>query len=427
MNPILLKPMGDRTSQVVVNGKPLGHLSALEYHDEKPALLAGVLSSLDDLRHRFDFVIAEGAGSPAEINLLAHDIVNLRIAREARLPALIVGDIDRGGVFAALFGTVSLLPENHRAMVRGFVINKFRGDPALIGDGLAELERRSGVPTLGVIPFTRDVGLDAEDSLALAGRGPWVCRSDETAGSHGDRLDVAVISLPHISNFTDLDALAQEPAVAVRLVHDRAGLGEPDLVVLPGSKATVNDLAWLRRVGLDQSIAHCHGNGSVVLGICGGFEMLGQRIVDDIESGRGEVDGLGRLPVETVFQAEKVTRQRHGVGWGWPVAGYEIHHGRVTTQEGARPWLDLEGGSEGVIGADGATFGTNLHGLFDEDEFRWAFLTAVADRRSKSFVRSKARFAAAREAQFDRLADLLEAHLDLGALDIIMAEGSLHA
>ncbi len=425
MNPILLKPTGDRTSQVIVDGKPSGHLTALEYQGRKPELLAGVLAALDDLRHRFDVVIAEGAGSPAEINLLAHDIVNLRIAKDAGLPAIIVGDIDRGGVFAALFGTVSLLPDDYRSLVRGFVINKFRGDPALLGDGLAELERRTGVPTLGVIPFALDLGLDAEDSLALTGRRPWHSASCRLPRGDGDVLDVAVISFPRISNFTDFDALALEPAVAVRFVHDGAGLGRPDLVILPGSKATVLDLAWLRQVGLDRAVVRCQESGSIVLGVCGGFEMLGHEIVDHVESDQGEVIGLGSLPVDTMFLAEKVTRQRHGTAWGQTVSGYEIHHGRVTARAGAQAWFDLEEGGEGIMSDDGAVLGTNLHGLLDEDGFRSTFLTHVAERRGKSFSASGLQFGAAREEQFDRLADLLEAHLDLPALDCILADGAL--
>ncbi|MGH9154250.1 MAG: cobyric acid synthase [Acidimicrobiales bacterium] len=424
MNPILLKPTGERTSQVVVLGRPVGHLTAAEYHARKPALLATVLDALADLRSRFDVVVAEGAGSPAEINLAGHDIVNLRVAAEAGLPAVVVGDIDRGGVFAALYGTVALLPERHRRLVGGFVVNKFRGDPALLGDGLADLERRCGVPTLGVVPFVHGVALDAEDSLALAGRRP---APDRPAVADG--LDVAAVAFPRLSNFTDLDALAVEPGVGVRLVDSPAALGDPDLVVLPGTKATVADLDWLRGRGLDRGVAACRRRGALVLGICGGYQMLGRTISDEVESGRGEVAGLGWLDAATTFAAGKVTRQRRGTAMGHHVTGYEIHHGTTTRVGGAAPWVHLDdvhgADEEGAVDlGDAGVLGTSLHGLFEQDGFRATFLTEVGRRRQRTFVPAGVSFPAAREAQFDRLADLLEAHLDLAALFSLVEGGS---
>jgi adenosylcobyric acid synthase len=421
MNPILLKPTGERTSQVVVNGRPLAHMSAAEYHERKPELLVTVLAALDDLRSRFDVVIVEGAGSPAEINLLDHDIVNLRIAAEADLPAIVVGDIDRGGVFAALYGTVELLPPLYRSRVRGFVINKFRGDPALLGDGLADLERRCGVPTLGVLPFVHDVALDAEDSLALSGLRP---RSTEPA--RGDELDIAAVQFPRLSNFTDLDALAIEPGVSVRLVDTAAALGDPDLVILPGTKATVADLDWLRGRGLDRAIRH---TGALVLGVCGGLQMMGRTITDQVESNRGTVDGLGWLDVDTRFEPDKTTLQRRGESMGQRAAGYQIHHGRVERRAGTPGWVHLDDvhGAEddGAVEPEEARFmGTTLHGLFEEDGFRAVFLTEVGRRRDKAFVPAGVSFPAARRAQFDRLADLLEAHLDLAALESLLQEGT---
>ena len=423
MNPILLKPTSERTSQVVVLGVPLAHMSAVEYHEHKPQLLRTVLDALDDLRRRFDVVIVEGAGSPTEINLLDHDIVNLRLAHEAGLPAVVVGDIDRGGVFAALYGTVALLPDHYRALVRGFVINKFRGDPALLGDGLAELERRCGVPTLGVIPYIHDVALDAEDSLSLTGRRPR-----PQGDGLGDSLDIAAIRLPRISNFTDLDALAIEPGVGVRLVEDAAALGDPDLVLIPGSKATVNDLEWLRGRGFDRAIEAARRSGSLVLGVCGGYQMLGRRLHDEVESGRGTIDGLGWLDVETTFAPGKVTRQRRGNSMGARVTGYEIHHGVVTRGDKAAAWVHLDDvygvEEEGAVDLDDASvLGTTLHGIFEDDGFRAVFLTEVGRRRDKTFVPASVSFGRAREAQFDRLADVLEAHLDLDALDRIVSEG----
>ena len=401
MNPILLKPTGERTSQVVVMGRPVGHFDAAAYQAEKPRLFVTVLEALADLRTRFDVVIVEGAGSPSEINQLHSDLVNLRLAAAAGLPAIVVGDIDRGGVFAALYGTVALLPDDLRPLVRGFVVNKLRGDPALLAEGPAELERRCGVPTLGVLPYLHGVSLDAEDSLALP----------EVAPSDGSAIDVAVIRFPRIANFTDFDPLMSEPAVGVRFVDRAAAVGRPDLVVLPGTKATVADLEWLRGRGLDRAIEAC---GARVLGICGGYQMMGRTIVDDVESGRGAVDGLGWLDAETVFGPTKVTRQRRGRALNQRATGYEIHHGRVRS---ADPWIHLDDayGEEPEGAVSGRFSGTTLHGLLEDDGFRAAFLAIDPSGLS---------FAAAREDQLDRLADMLEAHLDLAAIDGLIKEGA---
>jgi adenosylcobyric acid synthase len=431
MNPILLKPTGERTSQVVVLGRPVGHLEAAEYHARKPQLFGAVLDALGDLRSRYDVVICEGAGSAAEINLLDHDLVNLRLASAAGVPALVVGDIDRGGVFAALYGTVALLPPEYRPLIRGFVINKFRGDPALLGSACADLEQRCGVATLGVLPWIHDVALDAEDSLALSGRRPRPAPSGDQAPVTGDSLDVAVVRLPRLSNFTDLDALAIEPGVSVRFVEDAGALGDPDLIILPGSKATVADLSWVRARGLDAAMARAAEKQTAVLGICGGYQMLGRTIEDQVESAVGVVRGLGWLAVDTVFHAAKITRQRRGAS-NEPdrprVEGYEIHHGVVDAGESegekaARTWILLDDahGVE-VAGVEtGGVYGTSLHGIFEADAFRGAFLAAVASRRGKSFRPSSVSFPAAREAQFDRLADLLEAHLDLVVVEKLIA------
>jgi len=436
MNPVLLKPTGDRTSQVVVLGRPVGHLSAAEYHAHKPQLLGQVLDALADLRSRFDVVVVEGAGSPAEINLLDHDIVNLRIAHEADLRAIVVGDIDRGGVFAALHGTVDLLPPRYRRLVGGFVINKFRGDPALLLDGTDQLEARSGVPTLGVVPWLRDIALDAEDSLALRGLPP---RPTAERPEGSDRLDVAVLAFPRLSNFTDLDALSIEPGVGVRYVDSGAALGAPDLIVLPGTKATLADLAWLREQGLEEPLraAAADPDGPITLGLCGGYQMLGNVISDPhgIEADvPGKTDGLWLLDVVTTFDPTKVTRQRTGTALDHPVAGYEIHHGRVQRRHRAEAWvhlvpdplgpapttiptLDAGPDDEGAVDTGtGRVLGTTLHGLFEQDAFRAAFLVEVARRRGKRFVPAGVSFAAARTAQSDRVADALEEHLDLAAL-----------
>jgi adenosylcobyric acid synthase len=412
MNPILLKPTGERTSQVVVLGRPVGHLDAVAYHAAKPGLRHTVLQALQRLQARFDVVVMEGAGSPAEINLLEHDIVNLSVAAAVGAPALVVGDIDRGGVFAALYGTHALLPDHLRWLVRGFVVNKFRGDPALLAPGLAALETRTGVPTLGVLPFVDGLDLDAEDSLALPPTG------GRTSATGAGALDVAVVRFPRISNFTDFDALAVEPGVSVRYVEHPAALGRPDLAVLPGTKATVADLAWLRERRFPEALRHC----TTILGICGGYQMLGQTIEDTVESGAGRVEGLGWLPVDTRFLATKITRRRRGAGWGRPLTGYQIHHGRTTV---SRPWIALDddwgADSDGAASPDSRVLGTTLHGLFESDEFRQAFLAEVARRRSKAFLPSGVSFHLERQALFDRLADLLEAHLDMAAVDALIA------
>jgi adenosylcobyric acid synthase len=424
MNPILLKPSSDRTSQVIVGGVPTGHLDALAYHAAKPGLRTTVLAALERLRARFDVVLLEGAGSPAEINLLDGDLVNLWLARASGIPAVVVGDIERGGVFASLFGTVALLPDELRRCVGGFVINKFRGDPALLAPGLAELEARTGVPTLGVLPWVEGLDLDAEDSLAL--RHPWGAADRGAPAGAGPALDVAVVRFPRISNFTDVDALALEPGVRVRFVADPAGLGDPDLLILPGTKATVADLAWLRDRGFDAALGAL-GPSTTVLGICGGYQMLGRSIEDGVENGAGPVTvaGLGLLPVATRFEATKITRPRRGRVLDRPVGGYQIHHGRTRSDA---PWVELDDGwgteVEGATSPDGTVIGTSLHGLFESDAFRSAFLEAVADRRGKAFRPSGVSFAAAREAQFDRLADLVEAHLDLGAVAALISRAT---
>ncbi len=294
-------------------GEPWKVLTASEYHACKPELLGLVLDALADLRRRFDVVVCEGAGSPAEINLLDHDLVNLRVADEAGMAAILVGDINPGGVFAALYGTVALLPDHLRARVRGLVINKLRGDPALLLDGCEQLAARTGVPVVGVIPWLDVTGLDAEDSMALD-RPRHRAGEPRAAGEAlADELDVAVVRFPTISNFTDLDPLTIEPGVRVRFVHDRAGLGDPDLIVLPGTKATVADLGWLRARGLAAAIT---AGSAPVLAICGGYQMLGRTIDDGVESGAGQVDGLDVLPVDTCFEARKVTLLRAGSAGG---------------------------------------------------------------------------------------------------------------
>jgi len=429
MNPVLLKPTSERSSQVIVMGHPRETRPAADYQRSKAGLVEIVDGALADLRRRFDVVICEGAGSPAEINLLDHDIVNLGLAARAGIPAVVVGDIGRGGVFAHLYGTVAVLPEELSRCVRGFIINMFRGDPLLLGDAMAQLEARCGVPTLGVLPYLPGLVLDAEDSLHRM----TANRPVEPVAPGADQLDVVVLRLPRLSNFTDFDPLLVEAGVAVRFVDHPSAFGDPDLIVLPGTKSTVADLEWVRTSGLLEVMTARRRAASppVVLGVCGGFQMLGRTIEDPdaVESAMPSAAGLGWLPLVTRFAARKITRLREGSGpGGAPVHGYEIRHGRTAALEGWEEWLRLDEigeGDGGERGHDdiasahdrgGLVFGTSLHGLFEPDRFRGEFLRSVATARGKSWRPSGASFAAAREQQIDRMADACAAHLDLDAL-----------
>lgn len=416
MNPVLLKPGSDRAAHVVVLGRPYGQVSALSYREQKAALMRVALDALADLRARFDVVVCEGAGSPAEINLRATDIANMGLARAAGLPVLVVGDIDRGGVFAALYGTLALLEAADQALVAGFLVNKFRGDAALLAPGLAALTRLTGRPVLGVLPWLDGVGFDAEDSLALDR--PGYALPPQSRPPLGEQvLRVGVCRLPRISNFTDVEALACEPGVAVRYVTAPAEARDVDLLVVPGTRATVADLAWLRASGLADVVRARAAAGQPLLGICGGFQLLGTRIVDEVESGAGAVDGLAVLPVRTRFATAKTLARPAGSAYGQPVTAYEIHHGMVTV-DGGEPWLD---------GCRvGATYGTLWHGALECDGFRRAFLADVATRAGRGgfVVAADTDVAALREARLDLLADAVEAHVDGAALLRLLESGA---
>jgi adenosylcobyric acid synthase len=411
MNPVLLKPGGEDSSQVVVLGRPVADVTALSYRPMKAALLEQVLACLADLRSRFDVVVCEGAGSPTEINLRTDDIANMGLATAARLPVVVVGDIDRGGVFPALYGTVALMPPEDQRLVAGFLVNKFRGDVRLLEPGLAELARLTGRPTLGVLPWLDGPQLDVEDSLGIGA-------ATQSAGPpHGEEvLRVSVARLPRLSNFTDLDALAAEPGVLVRYATRPEEIADADLVVLPGSRATVADLAWLRRTGLADAVAGHAAAGRAVLGICGGHQMLARTITDEVESRAGAVPGLGLLPADVRFAPEKTLARPLGEALGHAVRGYEIHHGVVTVDEAAERFLD---GARA-----GAVFGTTWHGALENDGFRRAFLTEVARIAGRRFaVAPGTDFAAVREARLDRLGDLVAEHADTGALWRLIESG----
>jgi adenosylcobyric acid synthase len=423
MNPILLKPEADARSQVIVMGRPWRTLAAGDYYRHKDELWPVVTAALDRLRSAYELVIVEGAGSPAELNLRAGDIVNMPVARYAQAPVLLVGDIDRGGIFAQLLGTLWLLTSEERALLRGLLVNKFRGDPALFADGVRILEERGGVPVLGVIPYLPDLAIPEEDAVAL--EQPGAARR-----SPGAEVEVAVIRLPRISNFDDFDPLMAEPGVQVRYVSSRRGLGRPQAVILPGTKSTVADLAWLRAQGLAAAIRRLASQGTAVVGICGGYQMLGQLIrdPDHAESAADETPGLGLLPLETTFEQEKATHRARarvlgGPGWlaalaGQTVSGYEIHMGRT---RGGQPWLEITERGEapasledGAASDDGRVWGCYLHGLFENQALRRDWLASLGWQRSVGAVENMG------QAAFERLADALEAALDMEQLEAIV-------
>jgi adenosylcobyric acid synthase len=417
-NPVLLKPGSDRSSQVVLLGEAVDTVTAGNYRTLRPRLAETAHAALADLRTDYDVVICEGAGSPTEINLRDGDFVNMGLARRFGLPTVVVGDIDRGGVFAAFFGTLALLSREDQALVSAFVINKFRGDLGILRPGLDMITAATGRPVHGVLPFDLNVWLDAEDSLAY---GKVLGRPGPPRGTAW--LRVAVIRVPRISNATDAEALAAEPGVRVQLTVEPAEIADADLVVIPGSKATVSDLAWLRETGLADAVAGHAAAGKPLLGICGGFQMLAGSIHDDVESGRGTVPGLGLLPVEITFAPRKTLARSSGSGLGVPVGGYEIHHGYVSA--GApEPLLRYDDGRpEGA--ATGNVFGTHWHGAFESDGFRRRFLTEAARLAGRHgfTVAGDTRYAQVRERALDVLGDLVEEHLDTDALWRLIEKG----
>ncbi|MCZ8516389.1 cobyric acid synthase [Paenibacillus filicis] len=431
MNPILLKPKKDMVSQVVVHGKPYRDLDARTYRERYlPEAEAVVKEALNRLRAEHDVIVLEGAGSPAEVNLKDRDIVNMRMAGWADAPVILVADIDRGGVFASLVGTLEILSPEERERVSGFIINKFRGDVSLLQPGLDWLEARTGKPVLGVIPYLPDLELEDEDSASLE-RKLTEARSAQAFEPEGDtaqRLDIAVIRLPRISNFTDIDPLFHEPDVRLRFVDKADDFGLPDAVILPGSKNTVDDLLFLRTVGLDRSLQDHAGRGGWLAGICAGYQMMGTRLLDPdlVESDWLELEGLGLFPTETVFAEEKRTIGVEGTAsanaagaLGQPITGYEIHMGRTRFLEPVRhPFAIRRTGTgeettdEGVISEDGRLWGTYVHGILHNDDFRRAWLNRIREAKGWQPLTAGLRFSERREAAFDRLADHVRGHLD---------------
>jgi adenosylcobyric acid synthase len=423
MNPILLKPEPGGRSQVVVRGVALGSMTFDEYRARRTRWQAVIADSLARLRAAHDLVLIEGAGSPAEINLAADDLANMAVARLAGAPVLLVGDVDRGGVFAAFVGTLALLAPEDRARVAGLVVNKFRGDPLILRPGLEAVAARTGVPVLGVVPWLGRGFLPAEDSLDLE---DWAPPAD-------GRLDIAAVRLPHIANFDDLEPLAAEPGVRVRLIGGPAGLPGADLVLLPGSKSTVADLTWLRSRGLDRALREAVGEGTPLIGVCGGYQMLGRALhdPDGVESAVPSAAGLGLLPVVTWFAGRKRTarvRARVSAGAGClggaagaEVQGYEIHVGRTAVGSARPPFVVVERHGrrvedpDGAVSADGRVLGTYLHGIFADPALRRALLEWLATRRGVPPDPRWGQIGAA-SARYDRLADQVGAALDIEAV-----------
>jgi adenosylcobyric acid synthase len=403
MNPVLLKPGSDTSSQLIVLGDAVTETDAASYWTggSQGRLLDIIVGAYRDLAARFDMVICEGAGSPAEINLRDTDIVNMGFARAVGVPTVLVGDIDRGGVFASFVGTLAVLEPADQALIAGFLVNKFRGDVSLLKPGLDMLERITGRPTFGVLPFADGIGVDAEDAI------DWALLRSGGPPLGADVLRITVVALPRMSNHTDADALACEPGVVVRFARQAAELADADLIVLPGTRATVSDLAWLRDRGIDGAIVRHVARGLPVLGICGGYQMLGTLIDDDVESRAGQVPGLGLLPVQTTFGRDKVlARPSRTLADGVVVDGYEIHHG-VLSRDGGEPFFADEGCRVEAVA------GTVWHGLLENDSFRREYLGYVARVAGRAFTGAQdVSFEAIRDAQLDRLADLIAEHAD---------------
>jgi adenosylcobyric acid synthase len=441
MNPVLIKPSSDTGAQVVVLGRVWGQVTAADYHQRRvEELFPTVLDSYHKLAREHDVVLIEGAGSPAEINLKEHDIVNMRMARAANAACLLVGDIDRGGVFASLYGTVELLEPYEREMIRGFIVNKFRGDFELLRPGISMIEDRIHIPCAGVVPYVHDMGLDEEDGVLLEDR-RTVARTWKTQLNNDfpdRRLRIGVIAFPHLANFTDFDALAMEPSVSLAFLEHPQDIQFADLLILPGSKQTLQDLDWLERGGFADAVrvfsnrVKARSEGAIV-GICGGMQMLGTVVEDPAGAENGGIPrsacGLGLLPIRTVLNIAKVTRRVSGVCCSTKLfrqdlkdrgfSGYEIHVGETLYEDGAKPFAEIirenvgTPMADGAINEQGSVVGTYVHGLFDDDAFRHAFIDAIRDQCRLAPAARKACVSAEREARINRLAEHVRRALNM--------------
>ena len=429
MNPILLKPTNDVGSQVIVNGEVLGTMSARDYFAYKTKLIPDIMKAYNKLAEENDIIVIEGAGSPAEINLKQEDIVNMGMAKMAKAPVLLVGDIDRGGVFAQLIGTVMLLEEDEKAMVRGLVINKFRGDKTILDPGVKMLEEKSGIPVVGVAPYL-NIQVEDEDSLT------------ERFNQHGEIgvIDLAVIRVPRISNFTDFNPFESMPGVTVRYVKSAAELGDPDMILLPGTKNTMEDLLWMRENGLEALILKAAANGKVIFGICGGYQMLGETLSDPdhVEAG-GSIRGMGLLPMDTVFADGKTRTRVNGtfceVGGaldcltGTKLSGYEIHMGVSTLKDGVASMTQIEDfvkkdGTKADGAQHGNVYGTYVHGVFDKEDVAKAVIRGIGRMKGIDTENiTGVDFQAFKETQYDILAAELRKHLDMDKIYEILNAG----
>ena len=430
MNPVLLKPTGNSQSQVVIMGEPVGNMSAREYHKGYSLKAWGAVEeALDRLRAEYDLLVIEGAGSPAEINLKANDIVNMRVAKHLQAPVLLIADIDRGGALASLVGTLELLDAEERALIKGLVINKFRGDVTLLTPALDFLEKKTGKPVLGVVPHIEQLGIDEEDSVSLDEK-----RYGDIS-ARDDQLKIAVIRTPKLSNFTDFDALAGEPDVALYYVTTPDELGSPDLILLPGSKNTTEDLLYIRETGLETAIRERVTAGTPLFGICGGYQMLGKVVRDPLhtESEHDETAGFGYLPSETTFAAQKRLRQVTASAdfsflgahiSGRNLLGYEIHMGQTDFLEKTiRPFQIAQEDNfvfDGAVSSDGLVIGTYIHGIFDDDDFRRSLLNRLRVQRGWSEIPVQYRYREEKERAYDRLAETVRASLDMEKLQAIV-------
>ena len=426
MNPVLLKPSADIHAQVVVHGKAVGVSSAADYFADTDELFGAARESLDRLRQRYELIVMEGAGSCGEVNLRPRDFVNFRMAHAADAPVILVADIDRGGVFAQIVGTLDVIPPEDRDRVAGFIINRFRGDASLFNDGIEWLQQRTQLPVLGLVPFFYHLEIDSEDGM------PLDVVIDPPAGPVSGRINIAVIRLPHISNFTDFNPLQREPIVNLHYLARPRRLSGYDLVILPGTKNVRSDLDWMRQVGWDAALAACLEDGGHLGGICGGYQMLGRRVLDPggVEGRPGQTPGLGLLDVETTLEPEKTLTRTAGkwIGLDATVDGYEIHMGTTKALSALRPVVQLAtrngrttSDTDGLRSDDGRIWGTYLHGLFDEVDFRRAFLRQRCPRLGDQFDEETSEsIAAFRDRQYDLLAEHFRDHLDMGRLTQIV-------
>ena len=432
MNPILLKPSGNHKSQVIVRGKVVGNMSSTEYHDYKLELMDVLKDTFDELNNKYDITVMEGAGSCAEINLKERDISNMGMANIADAPVIIVGDIDRGGVFASLAGTMLLLNDEERKRVKGVIINKFRGRKELLGDGVKMLEDIIKVPVLGVVPYN-DIKIEDEDSVTT--------RFKKSVGIRD--VHIEIVRTPHMSNFTDFHIFETQEDVSVRYVDYKESLGNPDIVIIPGSKSTIDDLKYIRENGLEDQIKALHKKGKLIIGICGGYQMLGKKLKDPyhVEGEIEEYDGIGLLDTETIFEKEKTTTQVEASiceglnGYlknlgGKKVSGYEIHMG-VTNRSNEISDLDniykklgeVINYTEGSVNSEGNVFGTYLHGIFDEIDFTRSLLNNIREMKNLDRIESKvSSYKEFKEKEYDKLADFLREHLDIDKIYEIMNE-----